>query len=93
MLQLITTHEELQNTINDAVLEAYKSLSLNIIQKDEVEIIDGKQLMKRLNISEPTLIRWRKKSKIPFLQIGTSIRYDWFKVLIALETKKGGSQK
>lgn len=90
MLQLITTHEELQTTINEAVLEAYKQLPLNLAQKDEVEIIDGKILMQRLNISEPTLIRWRKKLKIPFLQIGTSIRYDWIKVLNALEKKKGG---
>jgi|JI6StandDraft_1071083.scaffolds.fasta_scaffold110499_2 hypothetical protein len=93
MLQLITTQEELQSTINDAILQAYKKLSLTNPQQDEVEIIDGKELIKRLNISEPTLIRWRKKSKIPFLQLGTSLRYDWRKVLNSLEHKNGGSRK
>jgi hypothetical protein len=92
MLQLITTKEELQTTINTAVLEAYKQLSLGA-EKETIEIIDGKTLMERLNISEPTLIRWRKKLRIPYLQIGSSIRYDWYKVLNSLEKKKGGPQK
>ncbi|HLT07972.1 MAG TPA: helix-turn-helix domain-containing protein [Cyclobacteriaceae bacterium] len=55
----------------------------------QIDIIDGKELMTRLAISEPTLIRWRKRGKVPFMEIGSSIRYDWFKVLEALE-KKGG---
>lgn len=40
-----------------------------------------------LRISEPTLIRLKKKSKIPFLEIGGSIRFDKAAVLKALEKK------
>lgn len=51
--------------------------------------IDTKELCKRLAMTEPTIIRWRKKGKIPYLSVGSSIRYDWNAVLNALkQTKK-----
>lgn len=53
------------------------------------EVIDGKELCKRLDISEPTLIRWRQKGKIPSFRIGTSVRYNWPAVVKHLE-KNGG---
>ncbi len=49
------------------------------------EVITTKELMARLKLSEPSIIRYRKKGKIPFIQIGNSIRYDWEKVVHALE--------
>lgn len=49
------------------------------------DIIDGQELCKRLDISEPTLIRWRKKGKIPSFKIGSSIRYNWPVVVSQLE--------
>ena len=49
------------------------------------ECISGKELCSFLGISEPTLIRWRQKGKIPFLEIGGVIRYDKNKVVTALE--------
>jgi hypothetical protein len=49
------------------------------------EIIDRKELQKRLKVSEPTIISWDKKKKIPCFRIGSAIRYDWNKVLKALE--------
>ncbi len=45
-------------------------------------------LCARLDISEPTIIRMRKRKAIPFLQIGSAIRYDWRAVIEALEQKK-----
>lgn len=59
------------------------------------EIIDRAELCKRLNITEPTAIRWGKKNVIPCFRIGSSIRYNWPKVIEALESKKksGGLQK
>jgi excisionase family DNA binding protein len=50
--------------------------------------IDTKELCKRLAITEPTVIRWRKKGKIPYMTIGSSIRYDWNAVLTALQAQK-----
>lgn len=52
------------------------------------EIITQEELCKRLIISKPTVIRWRKKSKIPYIKIGDSIRYNWKSVIESLENKK-----
>ncbi|MEQ7798180.1 helix-turn-helix domain-containing protein [Pedobacter sp. ASV1-7] len=49
--------------------------------------ITTKQLCEFLGITEPTVIRWRKKGKIPFMQIGSSIRFDVAAVLASLEVK------
>lgn len=48
-------------------------------------LLTTKELIARLQISEPSIIRYRKKGKIPFIRIGNSIRYDWEKVVKALE--------
>lgn len=54
------------------------------------EIIDRKELCKRLAITEPTAIRWEKKGKIPCFHIGSSVRYNWPAVIEALEQKQKG---
>ena len=88
-IQFITTDEELQNFIGIAVNKAFGELTVNAIRgQDRVEIIDTKELCIRLNITEPTVIRWRKKGKIPFLQIGSAIRFNYYNVLGALEVGK-----
>ena len=50
-----------------------------------VEIIDRQELMKRLHISEPTVISLVRKKKIPQINLGSSCRYDWNKVLQSLQ--------
>jgi hypothetical protein len=57
------------------------------------EIISRAELCKRLNITEPTCIRWEKKGVLPCFRIGSSIRYNWPKVIEALENKKKGGSK
>lgn len=57
------------------------------------EIIDRDELCKRLNITEPTAIRWGKKNLIPCFRIGSSVRYNWPKVIEALEGKMKGGAK
>jgi excisionase family DNA binding protein len=54
--------------------------------------ITGKELCSFLGISGPTLIRWRNKGKIPFLEIGGALRYDKNKVHLALEVQKKGGK-
>jgi len=53
------------------------------------EIIDGREMQRRLSITEPTLIRWRNKGKIPHFRIGSSVKYNWASVLRALENENG----
>ena len=57
------------------------------ISSPPAEIVDTEELCKRLDITKPTLSAWRKKGKIPFLQIGSAIRFNWIAVLAALEIK------
>lgn len=93
MVQLIEAGEQLQTYLDRAVAESISKLSF--IREPEPEIISGSELQKRLDISEPTLIRWRQKGKIPYLQLGASIRYNWHEVIKALEvpTKKRGGNR
>ncbi len=48
-------------------------------------IVNQKGLCERFDLSEPTVIRWRNKGKIPFMQVGSAIRYDLNAVAKALE--------
>lgn len=50
--------------------------------------INQRELCTFLGLTEPTVIRWRKKGKIPFMQIGSAIRYDVNTVIEALEGGK-----
>ena len=55
------------------------------------EIIGRNELCSRLDITEPTAIRYEKKGKIPSFRIGSNVRYNWQTVINALEGKtKGG---
>jgi excisionase family DNA binding protein len=58
--------------------------------QQSIEIINREELCRRLAITEPTAIRWEKKGKIPSIRIGSSVRYNWYAVIEALENKKGG---
>ena len=51
------------------------------------KLITEKELCQYLGISLPTAIRYRQKRKIPFVKIGSSIRYNVEEVLKALTNK------
>jgi hypothetical protein len=70
-------------------LENKISGTSNLVAAPPTEIIDRDELCKRLSITEPTCIRWEKRGVLPCLRIGSSIRYNWPKVIEALENKKG----
>lgn len=55
-------------------------------------ILDTEQLMEKLGVTRPTLSKWRKENRIPYIQIGSVVRYDLDKVLEALENKKRRSR-
>jgi hypothetical protein len=73
---------DLMSSLRDAIREELKSLPDS--PKGE-RIVSEKELCEHLNISGPTAIRYRKKGKIPFMKVGSSIRYDLNKVFAALE--------
>ena len=75
--------EELQQLIEDAV---YKSTCTQ--PNLEYNIITEKELSKRIGISKVTLHKYRKEGKIPFSQIGRTIRYDYKEVMETLKHKQ-----
>jgi len=50
--------------------------------------VDTQHLCNFLNVTEPTVARYRKQGIIPFYTIGSAIRYDLGKVVASLENKK-----
>jgi excisionase family DNA binding protein len=80
------TYGELETLIENSIKRILAAH--NIERPPEMEIIDTKEVCKRLAITEPTVLRWRKKKKIPYLNIGSAIRYNWPEVVKALENKR-----
>jgi len=79
--------EELQILITECLVGCLKNNNGSSINNEQP--VNTKELCSFLDITEPTLIRWRKKGKIPFLQVGSRILYQKSAVITALEHKKG----
>jgi hypothetical protein len=62
--------------------------TLRIPSSEQIEIIDRSELLKRLGITEPTVIRWTKRGLIPEIRIGSNVRYNWMAVVKSLESSK-----
>lgn len=75
---------ELLDQVKQAVREEMAAFSTNTAEPNNDRPITTKQLCEYLGITEPTVIRWKKKGKIPFLQIGTAVRFNLKDVLKAL---------
>ena len=75
--------EELKQIIEDAVYKA-TCTQPNL----EYNIITEKELSKRLNITKVTLHKYRKEGKIPFSQVGRTIRYDYKEVMETIKFKQ-----
>jgi excisionase family DNA binding protein len=87
MIQIITDKSEFQLVALEMMQWAIENMPKS---KPELqpEIMTGEELCKKLDVTIQTLIRWRHKGKIPYLQIGSSIRYDFNKVIKAIEINK-----
>ena len=88
MQVIVTTREDLDAVISESFQAILSKFTANISVPSSIEIIDGVELRKRLGITETTLIRYKKKGQIPYLKVGSSLRYNWFAVVQALEMKK-----
>jgi hypothetical protein len=80
---------DLQGLISDSVKDALQKHN-SLLAVPAPQIMDGDAIEQKLNITRQTLARWRKQKKIPYLQESAVIRYDWLKVIAALEMKQGG---
>ena len=79
--------EPIKEAMRD-VMKEFKATE-NGISKNEVvrKPITTKELCEFLGVTGQTIIRWKKKGKIPFFRIGSAVRFDLDKVLKALEEK------
>jgi predicted site-specific integrase-resolvase len=60
-----------------------------MMHQEKAEIVSPEELCKRLGISIPTQIAYRRSGKLPFLKItDRKVGYDFNKVVAALEKKK-----
>jgi hypothetical protein len=84
---IITSKDQLQTLVIDAV-NTCLDYRIPTIDKQPIEIINREELCKRLDIAEPTAIRWEKKGKIPSFRIGSNVRYNWPKVIESLEGQR-----
>lgn len=85
---------EIIEKLNEILLKLSAS-DLGTPKGENEKPITTLELCEFLGVTEPTIIRYRKKGKIPFFQIGSSVRYNKTKVIDALEMesyKKNGNK-
>jgi len=80
------------NSIQDKVGEIDSHL-LTGTSAGATKPISRRELCEFLGVTEPTVIRWEKRGKIPVMRIGSAVRYDRSTVIKALEVKKKGGVK
>lgn len=74
---------EIQRQVNIALEHKMNELKF---EKEEIgEVIKEDELCRRLELSRTTISTYRRKNKIPYLKVGNNIRYEYEKVLKALE--------
>lgn len=78
---------DLQDMIKKAVDDGIKDSFEKFVEPDPV-LIDGETLCSKFGITPGTLQKWRDRKEIPYLQIGSVIRYDFNKIIKLKETKR-----
>jgi hypothetical protein len=85
------TFDDLPKVIG-VVLNKLEEIQLQLLATPPETVVkrpvNTKQLCEFLSITEPTVARYRRKGIIPYISIGTAIRYDLSKVVASLESKK-----
>ena len=85
--------EDLMQSLRQIVREEIAA-NPSAANEGSIDYVNGETLCAFIGISKPTLIRYRKKGRIPFIEMGGVLRYDKNKVAKALESgKKNGGTK
>lgn len=83
---ILTTPDDLKEIVHAVIDDYFKN---NSPKKDTESSINDRlittaQLCEYLSVTPQTIIRYKKKKKIPFIELGTSIRFNLTAVLKAL---------
>jgi len=71
---IVTSHDELQNLITNAVVRAVANLTTPK-QRLTKEVYSNREAMQFLRVSRSTLQRWRNDGILPYRKVNGSIRY------------------
>lgn len=82
---LLISKSELEDLLNKK-FEQYLALKPEKIdQCAHSGLISQAELARRLGVTVQTIIRYRRLKRIPFLRIGSSVKFNYEKVIVALE--------
>lgn len=87
-VKILTTENDIKKIVNDIVNELKKN-EKPIEEKPEERLLTTDETCKFLRCSKPTLHRWKRDGLIPFVRIGTNIRYKESDLKKLIETKGG----
>jgi excisionase family DNA binding protein len=86
---IVTSRDEIMSIIQECLKEYFGDQRISNNQPIiPNKLFNTKEILKFLDITEPTLIRWKKKGKIPYIEMGGIIRFDPAAVTKALEKNK-----
>ena len=83
----VTSESDMDRIVTNAINKAMK-LQLIETSDNSEKLYTAEEACKLLRCSKPTLHRWKKEGIIPFVRIGTNIRYKESDIKNLLNTKK-----
>ena len=78
------TSKEIKNLIKQALIEIKEESVNNRSTHGDETFFDQRQAAKFLNISLPTIIKWKKTGKIPYYQEGRTVLFKKSELLDVL---------
>ena len=89
-IQIISNKEDIELMFSKLFSQLLAGHQYKYVEPNlTANLINSKELSQKLGISAPTLFRWRKKGKIPYLRVGESIKYNLADVIKAIEVRRG----
>lgn len=83
---IVTSREDMKEIIVECLDAYFKKGNKNDHAFPAPEkLLNTKEICDFLRITEPTLIRWKKKGKVPFIEMGGIIRFDPVAITRAFE--------
>jgi excisionase family DNA binding protein len=76
--------EEVKNLVKQALSELHQEYPINDNEEDD-EYLTQKEAAKFLKVSAPTIIKWKQENKIPYYQIGRTIKFKKSELLDSMK--------
>lgn len=88
-VRILTTENDIERIVTDIVSALKKNEQPTVEAEREEKLYTSEEVCKILRCSRPTLHRWKRDGLIPFVRIGTNIRYKESDLKKLIETKGG----